>query len=110
MDSITLREYVDCLFAEREKQMNDKFKAADDALALSKENLQKDLQHLNALRAEVQEDRAVFARLDFVQTLEKRIAVIEGRWGWMYLIGAGLVTIVGWLAYMLFQHIDKVPK
>ena len=59
-----LKEFILAILKEREKLTDFRFKAADDALKVSKEVLEKDLKHLNELRTEVITDRNIFLKRD----------------------------------------------
>ena len=52
-ERVTLKEYVDRVFDEKEKALNLAFKSQQDALALATRALDRELEHLNDLRQEV---------------------------------------------------------
>jgi hypothetical protein len=54
---ITLKEFIERIFAEREKQLQLHFRNSENALILSKLELDKRLNELNNLRAEYTKDR-----------------------------------------------------
>ena len=56
-DEITLKEFIERIFAEREKQLQLHFRNSENALILSKLELDKRLNELNNLRAEYTKDR-----------------------------------------------------
>ena len=56
-DEITLKEFIERIFAEREKQLQLHFRNSENALVLSKLELDKRLNELNNLRAEYTKDR-----------------------------------------------------
>jgi|GEM_PF-2898242 hypothetical protein len=56
-DEITLKEFIERIFAEREKQLQLHFRNSENALILSKLELDKKLNELNNLRAEYTKDR-----------------------------------------------------
>ena len=53
VERVTLKEYVDRVFDEKEKALNLAFKSQQDALALATRALDRELEHLNELRQEV---------------------------------------------------------
>ena len=56
-DEITLKEFIERIFAERENQLQLHFRNSENALVLSKLELDKRLNELNNLRAEYTKDR-----------------------------------------------------
>jgi hypothetical protein len=56
-DEITLKEFIERIFAEREKQLQLHFINSENALILSKLELDKRLNELNNLRTEYTKDR-----------------------------------------------------
>jgi hypothetical protein len=56
-DEITLKEFIERIFAEREKQLQLHFRNSENALILSKLELDKRLNELNNLRTEYTKDR-----------------------------------------------------
>ena len=56
-DEITLKEFIERIFAERENQLQLHFRNSENALILSKLELDKRLNELNNLRAEYTKDR-----------------------------------------------------
>jgi len=56
-DEITLKEFIERIFVEREKQLQLHFRNSENALVLSKLELDKRLNELNNLRTEYTKDR-----------------------------------------------------
>lgn len=54
---VSLKEYVERIFDEREKALNLAFKSQQEALALATTSLNRELEHLNNLRQEYSGDR-----------------------------------------------------
>ncbi len=72
-DNVTLKEYIERIFDEREKALNQAFRAQQEALALATHSLELRLEKLNELRAEVITDRAKYATTDKFDTELGRI-------------------------------------
>jgi len=59
-NTVSLREYIERIFDEKQKALELAFKAQQDALGLASRTLEVRLEKLNELRREVTEDRAKF--------------------------------------------------
>ena len=57
---VPLRHYIERILDEREAALKIAFKGQQDALQLAREGLERELNHLNALRQEVTADRSTF--------------------------------------------------
>ena len=89
-DRVTLREYLERVIDEKIHQFDLRFVAADNALTIRKEVLNKELGYLNKLRDEVMQDRGQFLRIEvfdifkieldkFKNKIENFITTIEVR-------------------------------
>jgi hypothetical protein len=63
-ESVTVRDYVERIFDEREKALNLAFSAQQQALAIATANLDNRLEKLNELRQEVTTDRGRYLTRD----------------------------------------------
>jgi hypothetical protein len=94
--TVELREYIERILEEREKAQAATFKAALRENEAKARELERRLEGLNDLRAEVTRDRSRFLEREKCDlkydALEKRVASNE-RWG-STMVGIGLVLIV----------------
>ena len=78
---VSLKEYIERVFDEKEKALQLAFRAQQEALALASRTLELRLEKLNELRQEVTQDRGNYVTKDkFESTLEARdtrIKVLE---------------------------------
>ena len=106
--SVTLRDYFNMKFDEREKALNLAFKAQQEALSLASSALDRELNHLNQLRQEVLKDRAAFVTNDKyeseVKTIVERVSSLERSKAW----AAGAIFIIGLLGGGLGSVITKM--
>lgn len=107
-NNVTLREYVERIFAEQEKESAAAKDAADKALKLATNNLEARLANLNELRAQVVSDRAEYVRRESfdskVELLQEQLRNVEKRLAWIMGVGSLLVllcgiggTVLGWV-------------
>ncbi len=69
--SVSLKEYILRILDEREKTLNLAFKAQQQALAIATVSLNRELEHLNALREEINQARSEYVtRKEFKDALE----------------------------------------
>ena len=73
-DRITLKEYIERVISEKEIQHDLRFKASEEALILSRNQLLKDLEHLNQLRKEVVEDRGQLIGIEAFDTFKNSLS------------------------------------
>jgi len=111
---VLLREYIDRIMAEKDKYYELCFRNSQNALSLSKTELDRRLEDLNELRKSVEKDRAQFVKLEtfnfkieaedsLIASLDKRITVIETRiLTWVGMIGA-LFFIIQISLWIWFQ-------
>lgn len=77
-DKISLREHIEVLFLEKEKQLELHFKLLDQALELSKELLEKRFSLLNDLRSSVEKDRVLYlTRIEYEAKHELILSKID---------------------------------
>jgi len=87
---VLLREHIDRIMAEKDKYYELCFRQAQEALILSKRELDRRLEELNELRKSVEKDRSQFVKADtftmkaeasdlLIAGIDKRIVVIETR-------------------------------
>ena len=90
---VTLREYIERVFDEKQKALELAFKAQQDALALASRTLELRLEKLNELRQEVTQDRGNYiTRAQYeveVGQLEKKLNQAEGALNVARFLGAG---------------------
>ncbi|HEV8573107.1 MAG TPA: hypothetical protein VGR43_00215 [Dehalococcoidia bacterium] len=90
---VTLRDYVERIFDEKQKALELAFKAQQEALALASRTLELRLEKLNELRQEVTQDRSNYiTRIQYeaeVGALEKKINQAEGALTVARFLGAG---------------------
>jgi hypothetical protein len=96
---VTLREYIERIFDERQKALDVAFKANSEALALASRNLELRLEKLNELRQEVTQDRSNFLTRDRYDSqhkaLEDRVVSLEGFRGRALGFGALVALLSG---------------
>jgi hypothetical protein len=80
---VDLRQHLEMLIAERIKNLDLRFEAAELAVKIASENLQRELSKLNELRQEVVKDRSLFVTNDYftskMASLDKEIAQLRER-------------------------------
>jgi len=80
-EEITLKEYIDALFHEREKQTNLALAAAKDAVTLAERNSEKWRENANEWRAAMSDRELNFARdsefQDFKKAVENILAILQ---------------------------------
>ncbi len=72
-NGVSLKEYIERIFEEREKALNLAFKAQQEALAIATISLNRELEHLNKLRQEVLRDRADFVTRPEMKLISDRL-------------------------------------
>ena len=100
-EHVSLRNYVERIFDEREKALNLAFRAQQEALAIATTALDRELSHLNELRQEVTRDRAIYVTIErfqaFDDALDKRLKVLESLLDRAAGRGAGITSSFGWM-------------
>jgi hypothetical protein len=86
---VSLRDYIERIFDERQKALDIAFKASEQALALASRSLEQRLERLNELRAEVTEDRAEYVKRDVYETRIGQLEKFQSR-----LIGVGAILVI----------------
>ena len=100
-NTVTLREYIEAIMAERDKALTAAFRSQQAALELATRNLELRLEKLNELRAEVTQDRSNFLTRDRYDSqhsaLEDKVAQLENFRGKALGFGAlvSLLSAVG---------------
>ena len=113
-EDVSLREYVERIFDEREKALQLAFKAQQEALAIATTALNRELEHLNNLRQEINQNRTEYLMraehhtahavvLDRIAALEKRMDKASGQGSglslaWMIIMG--LIASAGAIALL----------
>ena len=97
--SVSLRDYIERIFSEREAALNLAFKAQQEALALASRTLELRLEKLNELRQEVTQDRGNYlTKAEYEskhQTLIDRIGRLENFNSRVLGFGAAVALIGG---------------
>ena len=120
---VTLREYIEALFFERDRLYDLRDESAKEALERARYETERRLDALNELRRAVESDRSQFVRQDVYDaktktydnwclTIDKTLTKIETRaMTWMMAIGA-LLTVIQLVLYYFVGtgHIASVPK
>ncbi len=78
-NGVSLKEYIERIFEEREKALNLAFKAQQEALAIATISLNRELEHLNKLRQEVLRDRADFVTRPEMKLISDRLEGVAAR-------------------------------
>jgi hypothetical protein len=100
-NTVTLREYIEAIMAERDKALTAAFRSQQAALELATRNLELRLEKLNELRNEVTQDRGNFLTRDRYDTqhkaLEDKVSSLESFRGRALGFGAlvSLLSAVG---------------
>ncbi len=76
---VPLKEYIEKVIDEKEKQVILRYNNAKEALELSKKELDRRLEGLNELRSEVLKDRSQFVKVDTYES-EKKAVNKELKW------------------------------
>lgn len=81
MTEVSLRDFVERIFEEKQKALELAFKAQQEALALASRTLELRLEKLNELRQEVTQDRGNYVTKDkfdaAIETRDNRLKVLE---------------------------------
>jgi len=96
---INLTDHFEKLWIEREKRLDDRFEAQKEAIAKSKEELERRLEALNELRRAVEKDRVQFVKVEtydiktlwydeWVRGVDKRLISQDTRYAtWIIALG-----------------------
>lgn len=76
---VTIKEYIDEKFKDLEKRLTVQFELTDKALHKAEETNNARLEHMNEFRAQILEERGLYARQEDLARLEKSIAQMIGR-------------------------------
>lgn len=104
-DAVTLKEYVERIFEEREKALNLAFKAQQEALAIATTSLNRELEHLNKLRQEVLSDRGEFMTKVEAQGLFDQLSRLQNFNSRVLGFGAALALMAGVIGGFLGQRV-----
>jgi hypothetical protein len=108
-DKVSLKEYVERIFSERQNALDLAFKAQQEALGLASRTLELRLEKLNELRQEVTQDRGNYlTKAEFESKREvqdQRLGRLENFNARILGFGAALALIGGILGGILGQKI-----
>jgi diphthamide synthase subunit DPH2 len=76
---VTLREYIERIFDERQKALDIAFRASEQALALASRNLELRLEKLNELRQEVTQDRGEYVKREVFEARRSQLEKFQAR-------------------------------
>ncbi len=118
--SVTLKEYILRILDEREKALNLAFRAQQEALAVATVSLNRELEHLNALREEITDARSQYvtrkefnAALELITEKSQLMAEMHSKEGGQLkgvqmALGAilSLIAVAGTIAFIwnMFRH------
>ena len=102
---VTLKDYVERIFEEREKALNLAFKAQQEALAIATTSLNRELEHLNKLRQEVLSDRGEFMTKIEAQGLENQLSRLQNFNSRVMGFGAALALFAGIIGGLVGQRL-----
>jgi hypothetical protein len=104
VSDVPLREYIEAQIRGLRDHVDHSQKDNHRALELATKSLHERFEQVNQFRAQVLEERAAYARHDFVSALEKRVTNLEiaaanavGRWTMISLGSSGIGAAIGFL-------------
>lgn len=108
MSDVELRIYVERIFAEKEKAYEAQLKATKESLELASHALATRLETMNAFRAQILEERAIYVRRDQLQPIIDRLDKLEV-WqgnvlGRQIVFGAAVVALAG-IIMVIFRFV-----
>ena len=79
---VSLREYFDAVLAERQRAVELQFGATSQQVQITASALEARLESMNEFRAQISEERADYARRDYldmrISSLDSRLKTLEG--------------------------------
>ena len=111
---VNLREHLERIFEERDRQYDLRYKAQEDALAMARRDMERRLEGLNELRRAVETDRGRFlsvekydAEMRGVQGELDELKEFQGRVLGLIATAAILAGIVGAGAAAIISHLIR---
>lgn len=110
-NSVSLREYVERIFQERQSALALAFQGQKEAMVVRERVLEDRLAKLNELREEVTRDRGIYISREIVDqrlgVLDMKLRVLDKRLAWLFGVGSLLLIIVGFLGTIIGWFIGK---
>jgi predicted nuclease with TOPRIM domain len=105
MNDVSLREYIEKILEEREKANLAQLLAAKEQLNATADALQHRLTTMNEFRSQILEERSLYVRREYLQTLSDRLDKLE-KWqanvtGRQLIFGGAIIVLSGLITVAL---------